>query len=254
MDVEPPVVVGVDVAAARPCVAVAARGGRRLEALDWLEAPADDAGGRALLADWVHRWRPAAVAVDAPQGLRRPRAGSGDRACDAALRAAGLPVYRVPDRGQAAALGPRHWMAVGRELFALLRGRRYGYEPPPAGGSPPVLAPAPALLEVYPHASFAALLGGVPPAKGTRRGQWARVRLLRACGVAWDEFFDHDSLDALVAALTAWRFLNGQACALGDEREGLVWLPVTAAAFAAARPYRRLDGPGFAARLAALGA
>lgn len=251
MEARAPLVVGVDVAAARPCVAVAMRGGRRPEAVEWLEVRADDAGGRALLADWVHQWRPAAVAVDAPQGLRRAR--RGDRACDADLRAAGLPVYRVPDRERAAALGPRHWMAVGRELFALLRSRRYGYEPPPADGSPPVLAPAPALLEVYPHASFATLLGGVPPAKGTRRGLWARVRLLRACGLAWDEYFDHDSLDALVAALTAWRFLTGQASAVGDEREGLVWLPVTAAAFAAARPYRRLDGPGLAARLAALG-
>jgi hypothetical protein len=48
--------------------------------------------------------------------------------------------------------------------------------------------------------------------------------------VQWDEgddaYYDHDSLDALAAALTAWRFVKGRACAVGDEREGLLWLPV----------------------------
>ena len=54
-----------------------------------------------------------------------------------------------------------------------------------------------------------------------------RVAALRASGVVWDEYFDHDSLDALAAALTAWRFAQGRATPVGDERDGFIWLPVT---------------------------
>ena len=49
---------------------------------------------------------------------------------------------------------------------------------------------------------------------------------LRRAGLEWDEYFDHDSLDALAAALTAWRFQQGRATPFGDPREGLIWLPV----------------------------
>jgi predicted nuclease with RNAse H fold len=49
---------------------------------------------------------------------------------------------------------------------------------------------------------------------------------LRRAGLEWDEYFDHDSLDALVAALTACRFQQGLATPVGDPREGLIWLPV----------------------------
>jgi hypothetical protein len=44
--------------------------------------------------------------------------------------------------------------------------------------------------------------------------------------VAWDEYYDHDSLDALAAALTAWRFVQGRAAPFGDDRDGYIWLPV----------------------------
>jgi hypothetical protein len=55
-----------------------------------------------------------------------------------------------------------------------------------------------------------------------------RVDLLRTARVEWDDYYDHDSLDALAAAVTAWRYLQGTASALGDPLEGLLWLPVTA--------------------------
>ena len=35
-------------------------------------------------------------------------------------------------------------------------------------------------------------------------------------------------VDALAAGVTAWRFLQGTASALGDPSEGLLWLPATA--------------------------
>ena len=74
-----------------------------------------------------------------------------------------------------------------------------------------------------------ALLGGLPPNKGTRAGQRLRVVALRRAGLEWDEYFDHDSLDALAAALTAARFQQGLATPFGDPREGLIWLPVPSA-------------------------
>ncbi len=43
----------------------------------------------------------------------------------------------------------------------------------------------------------------------------------------WDEYFDHESLDALMAALTAWRFWQGLATDVGDDRDGRIWLPVS---------------------------
>jgi hypothetical protein len=55
-----------------------------------------------------------------------------------------------------------------------------------------------------------------------------RIDLLRAARVEWDEYYDHDSLDALAAGVTAWRYLQGTASAVGDRSEGLLWLPATA--------------------------
>ena len=79
---------------------------------------------------------------------------------------------------------------------------------------------------MYPYGAFTSLLGGLPPNKTTRAGQRLRVVTLRRAGLEWDEYFDHDSLDALAAALTAARFQQGLATPFGDPREGLIWLPV----------------------------
>ena len=88
-----------------------------------------------------------------------------------------------------------------------------------------------------------------------------RVVALREAGVAWDEYYDHDSLDALAAALTAWRFVQGRATPVGDDRDGFIWLPVTEhdllpsygrlterEALAAARRLGRLTGRGAGGR------
>ena len=91
---------------------------------------------------------------------------------------------------------------------------------------PGSLGAARAVLEVYPHATFAALLGRMPASKSTRVGVKERIQLLRQHGIDWDFYFDHDSLDALAAALTGWRYVQGLACGLGAEREGLLWMPV----------------------------
>jgi len=222
------VVIGIDVAASRPCVAVAVRGGKSLEVLDWHAADVRVAGDRGRLLDWLDGHAPVAVGVDAPQRPRRATPGGGrGRSCDAWLLHRRIGVYRVPTRAQAESAGRRYaWMDAGWAYFRDLR--RRGYEAPADGSLPGALGQAPAVLEVYPHAAFVTLLGGTPPPKTSRDGLRARVLALRRLGLQWDGFYDHDSLDALMAAFTAWRFLQGLATAVGDERDGLLWLPVPA--------------------------
>jgi hypothetical protein len=247
-----PVIVGIDVAASRPCVAVALRpaaAGGRLEAFDWCEsgvpcgAPgAGDGDGKARrpaappdLLEWIDRLspRPLVIAVDAPQGYNRRLLSRGDRphrsrVCDYELLRRRIGVYQVPSRAEAA--DPSRlatWIGVGLDLHAKLR--RRGYEPPSDGSLPGALGQPPAVLEVYPYASFLALAGRRLTRKTTREGLRLRVAALRHQNVQWDrdggEYYDHDSLDSLAAGLTGWRFLQGAAFAFGDEREGLIWLP-----------------------------
>jgi predicted nuclease with RNAse H fold len=224
-----PVVVGMDIAASRPCVAVAVRCGRTLEATSWTESDDHIAGDRSRLLDWLDALAAVAVGVDAPQRPRRARGAAADRprACDAELAHRRISIYQVPTRAVAAeADGLYTWMEAGWQYFRDL-GRR-GFETPAPGDMPAALGRAPAALEVYPHATFVTLLRGTPPPKSSRAGLRVRVAALRAAGVVWDEYYDHDSLDALAAAVTAWRFVQGRATPVGDERDGFIWLPVTA--------------------------
>ncbi len=220
-----PIVVGLVIAARRPCTAVALRCGRTLEVVGWCEADERVPGERDYLVGWVASLRPAVVGIDAPQRPRRE--GARSRACDAELQRRRIAVYAVPTRRLAEAGGARFaWMRAGWAYFRELR--RRGFESPAPGTLPAALGQGPAVLEVYPHAGFVTLMGGTPPPKGTRQGLRARVCALRALGVRWDEYYDRDSLDALMGAYTAWRFHQGLATPLGSEREGLVWVPVPA--------------------------
>jgi hypothetical protein len=141
-------------------------------------------------------------------------------------------------------------METGWAYFREL-GRR-GFEPPAPGALPGELGQAPAALEVYPHAGFVTLLGGTPPPKSSREGLRLRVLTLRHVGLRWEDYYDHDSLDALMAAYTAWRFLQGLASPLGDARDGLIWLPVLEHDVLAS--YGRLSARDAAAALTRLGA
>lgn len=234
-------VIGIDIAASRPCTAVALRCGRVAQAVGWMAAlPHDDPGcdDTPAMLDWIAGFEPAAVAIDAPQGYNRrllvrsrEYASSRSRVCDHELLRRRISLYQVPSRKEAtedpAALPA--WMRVGLRYFRELKKR--GYEAPPEGALAGAFGAAPAVLEVFPYATFVTLLGGLLSKKSTREGLRLRVLALREAGVHWDTgddaYFDHDSLDALAAALTAWRFVQGRASAVGDEREGLLWLPVT---------------------------
>jgi predicted nuclease with RNAse H fold len=226
------VVVGIDVAAARPCTAVAVGVGRAARVVEWREADDRHRGETRGLIEWIASLSPTAVAIDAPQSFNRHLLErSRLRVCDADLRHRGLPLYQVPAKGA----DVPSWIAVGFKYFRHLKKR--GFETASEGVLPGAFGQAAALLEVYPHAAFATLLAEfqaagqwpadrVLPKKTTREGARVRVELLRMVGVDWDLYFDHDSLDALGAAVTGWRFLQGRACGLGDPREGLLWLPV----------------------------
>jgi len=250
-----PIIVGIDVAAARPCVAVALRpagASGRLEAVDWHESkPACDPGeciaagepvrkalAPADLIAWLEKLVPSplVIAIDAPQGYNRRLLSRGDhprrsRVCDYELLRRRIGVYQVPSRAEVVAdptrLAP--WISVGLDLHAKIR--RRGYEPPADGSLPGALGQPPAVVEVYPYASFLALVGRRLARKTGREGLRLRVAALRHENVFWggagDEYFDHDSLDALAVGLTGWRFLQGAAFGVGDEREGLIWVPGT---------------------------
>ena len=224
---ESAVVVGIHVAASRPSVAVALRGGRALDVVEWHEAAEGSAGEHAGLLDWITALGPAVVGVDSPQRPRRASSpgAARQRRCDAALQARRIAVPQVPTAAEAEADPRKHgWVVAGWTYYREL-GRR-GYERPAGGRLPGSLGQAPAVLEVYAYAGFVTILGGTPPSRTTREGLRLRVLALRSHGVHWDEYFDHESLDALMAGFTAWRFWQGLATDVGDDRDGRIWLPV----------------------------
>ncbi len=249
------VVIGIDVAAVRPSTAVAVRmtrrpgrGGRPSATVgtvvEWMEADHRRPDQVTAIMAWIERHAPAVVGIDAPQDFKSPRrrpAGAAaregktaptapwQRACDRELLARRIRLYPVPSKDAVASGEARlpDWMSAGFDYFRRLR--RAGFEAPEQAVMPGMLGGPPAVLEVYPYGAFAALLGGLPPNKATRAGQRLRVVTLRRAGLEWDEYFDHDSLDALAAALTAARFQQGLAAPFGDPREGLIWLPVPSA-------------------------
>src|SRR5680860_29010 len=208
-------VAAVDIAAARPSTVVLLEG---LRVGEWFEA-----GSVAQASEWLLARKPDVIAIDAACSvshglLTRPKDGTkpyAGRVCDLDLMKRSIPLYHVPqDRAEV-----RSWMEVGYQLYDALRARGYTLpELPSVPGS---------AIEIYPYASFAALLGRRPLKKSTREGLAQRAALLRDQGLEWEGHFDHDSLDALAGALTGLRYLEGRAMAVGDPREALLWLPVT---------------------------
>ena len=126
-----PVVIGIDIAAVRPCVAVAVRCGRTLDVLEWRVADEREPGDRGRLLDWVAGQRPVVIGLDAPQRPKRalPGGAAHARGCDAELLHRRISVYQVHTRVEAEAKARRYaWMHTGWAYFKEL-GRR-GYEPP----------------------------------------------------------------------------------------------------------------------------
>ncbi|RPI33945.1 MAG: DUF429 domain-containing protein [Chloroflexota bacterium] len=135
-----------------------------------------------------------------------------------------------------------NWMQVGFTLFRRLEG--LGYQTYPTSGA------SLQFLEVYPFASFCALLGLVPFPKHSLEGriqrqlvlyeqnlripdpmrffeEITRHRLLQGI-LPIEDLYKPSELDALIAAYTAWMAAThpGQTSLLGDESEGQVVIPV----------------------------
>lgn len=84
------------------------------------------------------------------------------------------------------------------------------------------------VIEVYPHASKVRLFGHHIPKKTTKAGrQWLHERLegLVPALVEHKHPLSHDELDAIVAAYTAYLRGQGQAEAVGDREEGVIYVP-----------------------------
>jgi len=165
----------------------------------------------------ARRWRPRYLAIDAPLSLPQgmccleescPCAAAspdGLRAAERVLLKEGIGLFRTTKRSIIKAM-----------VYRAMRLRRALEE----RGC--------AVVEVYPYASKVRLFGRPIPRKTTKAGrQWLHERLERLVpGLAeHGRPLSHDELDAIVAAYTAYLHGQGQAEAVGDPREGVIYVP-----------------------------
>lgn len=216
-----------------------------------------DQGDAKIVLDFLRPIQQVIVAIDSPQSpnqrlMKRPdvrrRYGlplKGDRwgqwkVCEYELRRRNIRLYNTPSRQEDA---PK-WMRHGFELYQQLKamGFRFFSKGAPLEGR--------TLLEVHPHACFSTLLGRRPFLKTTIEGRLQRQLLLYLEGVdvrnpmhaleeitkhhllsgelPLEDLLDHDALDALVGAFTAYLAGTkpGRTCQVGDLGEGFITLPV----------------------------
>jgi predicted nuclease with RNAse H fold len=164
---------------------------------------------------------------------------SGWKVCEYELRRRNIRLYRTPRRESEAA----RWVRTGFTLFRRLA--EMGFELFVAGED----GESRKLIEVHPHACFAVKLGRRPFLKQTLEGRLQRQLILYLEGLdipdpmlsmeeitrhhllqshlPLRDLYDHDQLDALVGAYTA--FVVGekaeQITQVGDVEEGLITLP-----------------------------
>ncbi len=177
---------------------------------------------------------------DALEAPLRPGRWQEGRVAEFLLRRHNLRMLPTPADAERAPA----WMRVGFRLYEQLR--RMGYRPYPSEESPHQV------LETYPYAVFAALLGHLPFRKETLEGRIQRQLVLQEQGLdlpnplrIFEEFTRHRilsgvlpteglftpaELDALVAAWTAWKAATApeEVTTLGDPDEGQIVLPVAA--------------------------
>jgi predicted nuclease with RNAse H fold len=193
--------------------------GGSLEVLDARQAVDPDE-----LSDLLSAWRPRSVAIDSPPGRGRiPAARS--RHCERQLRQQGIQIFLTPSDADRYAHPFYDWIRVGERVWDAAR--KAGY--PPQADPTDVLGRA---LEVFPHASDVCLRGCRPPAGTTRRVQTKRAwrsATLRDAGVETDRLCRNrlgqptlDSIDAALAALTAWFAVRGDFRVVGDAGEWIV--------------------------------
>jgi predicted nuclease with RNAse H fold len=186
------VVVGLDVAVTKGCDAVILGESQTARPIGRVHTGAEF---RALLDDVS----PTAVAIDAP-----PRwASDGPRACERELTKRSISLFITPTESRGVGHRFYAWMETGFEMFEAAQ----GYE----------------TLETFPHAVAVAIHGRLPQ-DGKRA---SRLAALNAAGVETGQLRTVDQIDAALCAYTAWRWVQGQAISVGDDREGRITLPVT---------------------------
>ncbi len=164
----------------------------------------------------ARRWRPRYLAIDAPLSLPQgmccleescpcvAASPDGLRAAERALLNERIGLFRTTKRSIIKAM-----------VYRAMRLR------------PALAEQGHAAIEVYPYASKVRLFGCPIPKKTTKAGrQWLRERLERLVpGLAEHGRLGHDELDAIVAAYTAYLHGQGQAEAVGDREEGVIYVP-----------------------------
>ncbi len=169
----------------------------------------------------------------------RPGRWTGFRVAEYLLRQHGISCYKTPASEKTCP----NWMQMGFHLYKRLE--QMGYKPYPTREA------ALQWLEVYPHASFTALLGHVPLPKNTLEGRMQRQLVLHKEKIDLPDpmelikgltakqvldgslpvgkLYNQGELDALVAAYTAWQAADPpkKITSLGEASEGLVFIPVT---------------------------
>jgi hypothetical protein len=160
------------------------------------------------------------------------------RVCEYLLRQHNLHIPRTPRNGEKIP----GWMENGFKLFQRLD--ELGFQPLQNDGTDHQT------IEIYPHASFSALLGKKPFPKNTIEGriqrqlilfdlkmnvpdpmlffeEITRSRLLRGF-LPTEGLFNPGELDALAGAYTAWltRHRPGDIQRFGDKQEGEILLPI----------------------------
>jgi len=168
---------------------------------------------------WVATYPAVVAAIDAPLSLplglccleascdcRPVGPGSyGGRACERALSRLGIGCYYTTKRSIIKAMVYR---AIALKAALEADGHR--------------------VIEVYPHASRVRLFGKLPKkstAAGRATTQQGLMTLASGLPSPDDDLLGHDALDAALAAYTGWLFARGQAVALGDPGEGLLYIP-----------------------------
>ncbi len=171
-------------------------------------------------------------------GLTRgSRRFAGYRVAEYEIRRRGIPIYATPVTISRSS----EWIAEGWRIYDTLRQK--GFRDYPSESHR-------VIFETYPHANYTVLIGARPYNKNSLEGRIQRQLVLNESGVAikdpmhlveeWtryrfmtgrielDNFFQHDQLDALIAAYTAYRSITEpeEVTAVGDARDGLIVLPV----------------------------
>lgn len=221
---------------------------------DGLNLLAMSAGELDDVAAFAAGYESVYVAINAPLSLNRGlvRAkmkremltphqvrGAEMRMAEYELREHGIAVTGTPSTKALCA----PWMQSGMGLRQRLEKMGFGAYPAPERQRQ--------FMETHPHACYCVFAGAIPQPKPSLEGRLQRQLLLHEAGVRIKDpmdFFEEitrykmmkglwpmeilyapDQLDALVAAYIAWLAATkpDQVAFVGDEREGVIWLPAS---------------------------